>query len=299
MNTKLRDEAEKRGYKLQIISSERIQDLKSEIERFSQSEELNGFQKWILSDLYNYSLSRAEFEAKSVVILAVPHPFYADVVFKKDGQTYAAKSLVRPDFNGAHGFIESFSEDFGYHFAKADDLPLKRLGVQSGLCEYGRNNITYIDDVGSNFSLTAYLSDLPCEFDAWRGAVVAKACANCNVCIHSCPTGAIRKDRFLIDNQRCLSTLNEMPGEFPDWLPETVHHTCYDCMRCQEKCPMNIGHLDKMEGSVVFSEEETEMLLTAVPLEQLLPELRQKLWTLGMDEWYDAMPRNIKALMRR
>ncbi|WP_256311538.1 hypothetical protein [Tissierella carlieri] len=44
---------------------------------------------------------------------------------------------------------------------------MKRLGEHSDLAKYGRNNVTYVDDLGSNFSYTAYFSDIMCEEDTW------------------------------------------------------------------------------------------------------------------------------------
>jgi epoxyqueuosine reductase len=293
----LKAEAAAHGDKLQIVAVTHLNDLRKELEHFSQSEELNGFQQWIVNSLYDYAIPATGFTVRSIILVAVRRPFYADVIFRHAGRDYYAKCPVRPDFEAPEKYISALLNEHGFHVWKADNLPLKRLGVQGGLSEYGRNNITYVPGMGSNFSLTAFFSDMPCEQDAWRSMVSAKACARCDICIENCPTGAIRKDRFLIDNQICLSAINEMPGDFPDWLPATAHHTCYDCLRCQESCPMNKGQLDKMEQNIVFSEEDTGMLLEGKPLESFPEEARQKIRMLGMDAWYAAMPRNMKALM--
>lgn len=298
MNDLLRAEAAAHGDKLQIIAAHHLYDLRKELEQFSQSEELNGFQQWIVNSLYQYSIPETGFTVQSIILIALHHPFYADVIFKQDGREYSGKCMVSSDLEGTEKYLREFLNKHGFHAQQADNLPLKRLGVQSGLSEYGRNNITYILEMGSNFLLAAFFSDMPCEQDNWRSAVTAKLCDKCDICIKSCPTGAIRKERFLIDNQICLSTINEVPGAFPDWLPASVHHTCYDCLRCQENCPMNKGHLDRLEQKVVFSEEDTGMLLQGTPLESFSEETKQKIRLLGLDRWYSAIPRNIKALMR-
>ena len=297
MNSLLKDLALKHGDKLQVVSPDRLHDLKNDIERFAESEELNGFQKWIVNDLYNYTIPNLNFPVRSIILMALSHPFYAEVVFQKDGREYFGKCLVRSDFDKTDQYLKAFLNQYEYHTERAGNLPLKRLGVQSGLSKYGRNNITYIEGMGSNFSLVAYFSDMPCEDDCWRNATVARKCENCNVCLNSCPTGAIRKERFLIDNQRCLSAINETPGDFPEWLPVSIHHTCYDCLRCQEKCPMNSGQTEKTSERFVFLERETEVLLQGNPIDSFSENMKQKIFTLGLDEWYAAISRNIKALM--
>lgn len=297
MNRLLMKEALMHGDKLQIVPSYRLFDIKKDIDLFAKSEKLNNFQKWIVNDLYNYNIPETHFAVQSIILIAISHPFYAEVIFSKGGKEYLGKCLVRANFEETDEYLKIFIEGHGYHAQRANYLPLKRLGVQSGLSEYGRNNITYIDGMGSNFSLIAYFSDIPCENDIWRNAVTSKVCANCNACISVCPTGAIRKEVFLIDNQKCLSAINEEPGDFPEWLSVFVHHTCYDCLRCQEKCPMNIGHTDKMAECFKFSEQETEMLLQGSPIKDFSESTKQKILLLGLDEWYAAIPRNIKALM--
>jgi epoxyqueuosine reductase len=298
MNNLLKTEAAAHGDKAQVIAVDRLSDLKKELEQFSQNEELNGFQQWIVNSLYNYTIPKTSFTVRSVILIARHKPFYSDVIFNQAGREYSVKCPVRPDFEGTEKYLAAFLSKHGFHAQWAENLPLKRLGVQSGLSEYGRNNITYISGMGSNFSLAAFFSDMPCEQDTWRNAVTAELCEKCNICINSCPTGAIRKERFLIDNQICLSTMNESPGDFPEWLPVSVHHTCYDCLMCQENCPMNNGHLDRMEQTVIFSEEETDMLLEGKPLESFSEETKQKINVLGLDAWYTAIPRNIRVLMR-
>jgi epoxyqueuosine reductase len=220
------------GDKLQILSIKCLQNLKTELEFFEKREDLNSFQKWIVNDMYVLEVPTSEFTIKSIVIIAIPHPAYAKVEFIRQGKKYNFVSLIMSDFNKTEKYLNEFLAQHNYHLAAAPNLPLKRLAVQSGLAVYGRNNISYVEGMGSFFSYAAYFTDIPCDNNDWSKVRQADICTNCNICINNCPTEAISEDRFLINNKRCLSYLNESADEFPEWLPLSVHHCLYDCLKC-------------------------------------------------------------------
>jgi epoxyqueuosine reductase len=297
MNEVLKEEALKHGDRLQFIKAEHLKELKGDIEEFKNSEELNGFQQWIVNDLYSFDIPETEFKIRSVILLAAHHPFYANIGFTYAGKSYKTKCLVHSEFQESKKYLEEALHTLGYHMLETRNLPLKRLAVQGGIAQYGRNNITYIDGLGSNFSYMAFFTDAPCERDEWRKVCHADFCDTCNACVKLCPTGAIRADRFLMDNQRCLSCMNESGGELPEWLSKEVHHTLYDCLRCQEKCPLNKAALKDIIGPLYFSEEETELLLAGKGPEAFSEEFRGMADRIGLFDWPEALPRNIRAIM--
>lgn len=296
MNNKLEKIAAEHGDRLKIIPVERLRELKEIIRDFKEQEELNDFQKWIVNSLYKYEIQQEDFTANSIILIAVHHPFYAKVDFSRNGEKRTFLSLVSPDLKKTEAYLKKFASQNGFTIKKVKNLPFKRLGVHSGLAEYGRNNITYVSGLGSNFSYAAYLTDMICEQDTWGDLKNAEVCQKCNLCMENCPTGAIRRDRFLIDNQKCLSCVNEVPGEFPEWIPSTAHHTLYDCLICQNVCPMNREQRDDVLEGVAFTEEETEMLLSGKPVKTFSKDLKSKIYMLGIDDWYAAIPRNLKTL---
>lgn len=170
--------------------------------------------------------------------------------------------------------------------------------MQSGLAVYGKNNITYINNMGSNLSYIAFYTDIPCFEDHWRPVCHFEFCDKCGNCVKHCPTGAIKKDSFLIDNEKCLSCINESAGDFPHWMPKNIHHTLYDCLRCQEYCPMNKSIINDKIGPITFTEEETSMLLDGKGPEDFSQEFLDKINNLGLFDWRDALPRNIKAIIQ-
>jgi epoxyqueuosine reductase len=285
------------GYsgKSRLIPIGNLESLRDELARFRLEEELNGFQKWILDDMYDFKIPEG-ISALSILIVAVPHPFYAHVELAFEGKKYPCLSLVAADLEAARADVEAQLPE-GRRVVPAGNLPLKRLAVQSGMAVYGRNNIGYIEGMGSSFSLMAFYTDLPCGGDPLGEVRVATACTTCGHCLSRCPTGAIREGKFLIDNERCLSCLNEVAEPFPSWLDPEVHHTLYDCLRCQLGCPMNRDQERNVVGPIVFSESETEALLGGRSFEEYPPELARKATYLGLDKWAAGIPKNVKALL--
>lgn len=296
MQNKFEKIAIEHGDRLKVISIEHLKELRRIIENFKDQEELNDFQKWIINKLYQFQIPREDFKVNSIILIAIHHPFYAKVDFIKEGKKKTFLSLVNCDFNKTEEYLRKFVEENGYSIKLAKNLPMKRLGAHSGLAKYGRNNITYINGLGSNFTYATYFSDMMCEEDTWGKVENAANCSNCNLCIKHCPTGAILKNRFLIDNQKCLSCINEVPGEFPDWLSKTAHHTLYDCLICQRICPMNYKQMDTVIENISFTEEETNMLLAGKATDSFSNEFKRKIYRLGINKWYDAIPRNLKTL---
>ncbi|WBW95919.1 4Fe-4S double cluster binding domain-containing protein [Oceanirhabdus sp. W0125-5] len=296
MKSELEKVAIEYGDRVKVISIEHLKELNDIIDNFKEKAELNNFQKWIINKLYQFETPEYDYKVNSIILLAIHHPFYAKVDFHKDGEKKTFFSLVRSDFNKAEDYLRKYVEEKGYSIKPAKNLPLKRLGAHSGLAKYGRNNITYVDGLGSNFSYAAYFSDMICEEDTWGEVKNAEVCNKCNLCIEKCPTGAILKDKYLINNKKCLSYINEGPGKFPAWIPATAHHTLYDCLICQRTCPMNYEQLDNFIESISFTEEETNMLLKGEPIETFSTESKRKIYMLGLDDWYKAIPRNLKTL---
>ena len=282
-----------------LIPVHHLDDLRAEIQSFADSETLNDFQQWIVNDLYDFRPPAKDFHAESILLVAVPHPLYSRVTLAHHGREYSCLSLVRSDFESATAAIETAAQREGFRTAKADNLPLKRLAAHCGLAVYGRNNITYIRGLGSNFSYTAWYTDRVCEETGWKAASRPRICETCTRCREACPTGAIRGDRFLIDTQRCLSYWNESREPFPDWLPVSAHHTLYDCLKCQMACPMNAAQMKNIGDPILFNEEETEALLSGAAFESYLPFMKRKADYLGLDQWPDGIAKNVRTLIAR
>jgi epoxyqueuosine reductase len=270
-----------------------LNDIKDDISVFAQRSDLNNFQKWIVKERYVLK-PELDFEPQSIIIAAVGFDL-CNAVFHYAGRTVI--SVVDLPVT-ADGVRELLSRGNNYHFFYDYWLPQKRLAVRSGLAEYGRNNICFVDGMGSLITLFVFISDMPCNKEyTWREVKNMDICNTCNLCRKNCPTGAILADRFLIDNEKCLSAINEFgTGPFPDTVPKSAHHRIVNCSRCQDICPKNNGRFDRITETVYFSEEETALLLSGVKYEKLPKELSEKIDIYGMKWFYESLPRNLKAL---
>ena len=62
---------------------------------------------------------------------------------------------------------------------------------------------------------------------------------------------------------------------------------------------MNADQIVKIENNINFNEEETREILNGTEFNSLEEKTRQKLQYLGMDDWYKAIPRNLKILLSK
>jgi len=180
--------------------------------------------------------------------------------------------------------------------------PLKTLAAGAGLARYGRNNIAYVDGLGSWLQLGACVTDAPPPDDAeWGPPQLVERCASCTACVRACPTAAIGGGRFLLHTERCLTYHNESRAPLPDWLDPEVHHTAVGCLRCQAACPENhrVG-LDEAEPEA-FDEAETTAILAAEQSEEEWAGLEsstcEKLTRYGLDYAPAVVARNLRRLL--
>ena len=249
---------------------------------------------------FNFQPPKEGFQAKSLVILAYPHYPTRFLFFHKGKEK---SYLVPPTY--LHGLesdqrmsepMAAFLKQQGLHLERAI-IPKKLAAVCAGLGEYGKNNLVYVQGIGSFNRLAAYFSDLPVEKDDWRDPVVMPRCEGCQACLNACPTHAIGSDRFLLHAERCITFWNEKPSEvaFPAWLKPEWHTCLVGCLFCQFICPENLPYDHLENEGPAFSEEETDWLISGQPLEAFPTTLRDKLNHSGLADYYE--PRNFRILI--
>ncbi len=239
---------------------------------------------------------------RSVILAAVPdRP--VRMQFTLDGERFTVMTapgyLRAPDPRPSVAIAETLSP-FGHSIAPAF-APLKTLGTMSGFSRYGRNNISYVDGLGSFVALAAFISDLECDDAPAQAQETLPHCASCHACRSACPTGAIGEDRFLIHAERCITFWNEKDPEvpFPDWIELEWHNALFGCMHCQRVCPENRPLLDRVFEGPTFDEATTRLLLSGPKKEDLPPELAPVLEPWRLTDLLSYLPRNLGVLVKK
>jgi epoxyqueuosine reductase len=290
------------GWKGQIVSIDHLNDLRDAIiNRLEQGQ--------IDKNLYQEQLSFFSFNppsdlpgVRSMIIVAVPTP-QMRIFFHSQGKlipviippTYVSYT---PRTNNTQNVLTTLLKQQGYHLS-VPQLPLKTLAVQSGLAKYGRNNICYVEGMGSFLQLVGAFTDIPCDTDQWYQPQMLDRCEKCTACLHNCPTKAICEDRFLLHAENCLTFHNESANDFPGWINPEWHHCLIGCLKCQSVCPENKTVIRWFEDRVEFSELETALFLKAMPFELLPKEMELKVGSLEINESYQLLCRNLKLILDR
>ena len=239
--------------------------------------------------------------ARSIIIIGVPQKINK-VNFIHNGTQY--QTIIPPTYiyseirASCKEILSKILGKKGYSVERAI-LPMKLLAVRSGLGKYGKNNLCYVDGMGSLTRLEAFYTDYEFPTDDWGEKEIMKACKNCTLCQHACPTHCIPRDRVLIHADQCLTYFNENEEDFPSSVPAKSHNALVGCLNCQTICPADRKYLQFNSQTIDFTEEEISLILQKTPREGIPRTLAKKLIDLDMDEYYPLLQRNLTVLMNK
>ncbi len=244
-------------------------------------------------------------DAKSVIVIAVYTPLLkATFQYKGTKHEILVPHYYNDGITESHLLQTIQNQIIGSNVYRIENarmnVLLKRLAVRSGLGKYGRNNLCFVDGMGSFIRLHAFFTDFVFDKDSWTEAKLMESCMNCKACLRNCPTGSINENDFIINIERCIPLYNEVPGEFPNWLDSSSHSALMGCMRCQLPCPANSDVVAKSQRLEDISEEETEALLEHALDEDTTRTLSAKTRMFIPEEaWYyvPVLARNLRALI--
>lgn len=254
-------------YKYRTVSVDHVHEIGEWIEKLKKDRKLSSnrtYRKYI--DSFVFEPEKIMPGAKSIIIAAIPQNIIS-ITFHKDGKTYEIKSPTGYFDDGLTGqdisnrFMKEIIKDPSKKIQGGTKLQLKTIAVRSGLAEYGKNNITFVEGgYGSFHRLVCFYTDKIFE-DNWRPLKLMQLCKGCSICMKSCPTQCITEENFVINVGKCITLYNELPELMPAWVDHKAHNALVGCLRCQDTCPANAEAIKRVEKLADINERETDLIL--------------------------------------
>lgn len=284
--------------RFRTVSTRHLPELTQEIAELSQY----GMPQSVFSNethgIYRLAHCDAPPTATAVIIIAIPQGITILDFHWNNTTIHAAIPPTYPWQQVPSTCQQALSQHLPGRLVTPAFVPFKLLAVRSGLGQYGRTNLCYLNGMGSFHRLEAFYTDAPALPDHWQKKQPMPQCDTCSRCLDACPLHAIVRERFLIHADRCLTYYNEDEKNLPAWIPPDVHNSLIGCLRCQMACPQNAPHLNTREPGASFSKDETRLILQATPWEALPADLKSKLCRYNIDGYYTVLPRNLSYLLK-
>lgn len=181
-------------------------------------------------------------ECRSILVLGTPYPAPRGNV---GGGNIAAYAL-NEDYHDVLGkrlqaLVEAIEDWVGEPVPNrwyTDTGPVmeKELAMRAGLGWIGKNTTLINKKYGSYFFLAEILLGIELVVDS---PITDNYCGDCNRCLVTCPTRALREP-YTLDANRCISYLTiEHRGEIPEGLRSQMGDWIFGCDICQLICPWN------------------------------------------------------------
>jgi epoxyqueuosine reductase len=133
--------------------------------------------------------------------------------------------------------IKEFLESRGYKVAANPNywIPDKIAAARAGIGKYGKNSVVITNEFGSYVMFVTLITNAPLEYVDYDPN--ATDCGKCELCIKSCPTGAIYQP-FKVNREICIT--DWLWGKFiPIHLREKQENRVFGCGECVKVCPRN------------------------------------------------------------
>lgn len=286
-----------------IVSVDRLPQLDADLERVEHRGWLSNnevFRSYIAD--FDYRPPEALPGARSIVVVARRQRI-TQIDFHFRGEIHRVlipTGYVRsiPGAEAVEAYVRaSVVTDQRFRLERSFNLPLKTLAARSGLTQYGKNNIAYVNGMGSLHALSAFYTDQEFEVYDWHTMRMMHICNGCEICVKKCPTRCIKNDRFVIRVEECLALYSELPDPIPEWIDTSAHNALVGCLHCQYTCPANERFVEERNVLEDITAEETEMLVTGAEDETLRLSIEAKLERFGLVTDLAHLARNLKFLL--
>ncbi|WFT75953.1 tRNA epoxyqueuosine(34) reductase QueG [Halobacillus naozhouensis] len=114
------------------------------------------------------------------------------------------------------------------------ELSDRAVAERAGIGFSGKNSAIITEEFGSYVYLGEMVTNIPFEPDE----PVDDSCGDCNICVDTCPTGALVEGGQL-NAQRCIAFLTQTKDFLPDEFRTKLGNRLYGCDTCQTVCPKN------------------------------------------------------------
>lgn len=291
---------EQNGCKGTIVPIHYLYNLQQEMVELNQSKILNNDLIYKYLNEFQYDYSTVLTNAQSIIVVAVPQPItILRFTWREKKQEIAVPPtyIYKESEKLVSHIVESELKRKNFSMVRAK-IPLKLLSVRSGLSQYGRNNISYINGMGSFYRLIALATDMPSNSNTWKNIQRMPDCHNCRACLNSCPTNCIDTDRNIIHATKCLTYINESSEPFPDWINYNWHNALVGCMRCQLACPQNWDYKLIKNFEETLTESDIDVLLNEDDFAKFPKATRNTLEKLNLTDYEPTiLQRNLRALL--
>ncbi len=135
------------------------------------------------------------------------------------------------------GLREAFPGVTDYGSVDANPVMEKVWAARAGLGYVGKHACFITPEFGSWVVLAVMILDA--DVDELASGPTEERCGRCDLCVTSCPTGAIVADR-VVDARACLSYQTiENEAVVPEPLRAAMPNLIFGCDICQDVCPLN------------------------------------------------------------
>jgi epoxyqueuosine reductase len=158
--------------------------------------------------------------------------------------------------------IQGFLEGQGYEAVPDQDnrIPNKMAAARAGIGKYGKNAVILTKEYGAYVRLVTLVTNAPLVHDEYE--LYVSECDDCDICLRSCPTGAIYES-YKVNRELCICNL--LWGTFvPIHLREKQENRLFGCGVCVDVCPRNKELTPRREFPV--RREEVSTAPELVPL---------------------------------
>ncbi len=291
-------------YKYRTVSADHVKEMGQWLEKLKKDGRLSN------NEAYRKYIGNFEFNpekvfpgAKSLIIISIPQNIIS-VTFHKGGKAYEIKTPTGYFSDGltSKEVLDRIKNEVIKDSAKkiqgGPRLPLKTLAVRSGLAEYGKNNISFVNGgYGSFQRLVGFYTDKVLT-DNWGPLKMMQLCKGCSICMKACPTNCITEENFVIDVGKCITLHNEVPDSMPAWINPKVHNALAGCFKCQDTCPANVESVKRVQKLPDITEKETDLILNLGKDKATLDSIIKKLGGfISSAEDLPYLSRNLKLVL--